>query len=91
LEIEALRRRLERHDLVPGLTVHQAKGCEWQRVGVALRPSDRDRLSRGLRELEPEDCVIYVALTRARRMCGWLGGVEQLPLNVNDATDASGV
>jgi DNA helicase-2/ATP-dependent DNA helicase PcrA len=91
LEVEALRRRLGRQDLIPGLTVHQAKGCEWQRVGVALRRSDLGLLSRGLRELEPEDCVVYVALTRARRMCGWLGGADQLPLNVDDATDASGV
>src|SRR6266704_1880222 len=90
-EVEALRRRLGRRDLIPGLTVHQAKGCEWNRVGVALRQSDRDLLSQGLRELEPEHCVLYVALTRARRMCGWLGGVEQLEPDVDDVADASSV
>ena len=35
-EVERLRLRLTRADLIPGLTVHQAKGCEWSRVGVAL-------------------------------------------------------
>ncbi len=90
-EIEVLRRRLGRRDLIAGLTVHQAKGCEWERVGVALRQSDRDLLSQGLRELEPEHCVVYVALTRARRTCGWLGGVEQLAVGIDDITDASGV
>src|SRR6266702_4716327 len=62
-EVEALRRRLGRRDL----------------------------LSQGLRELEPEHCVLYVALTRARRMCGWLGGVEQLEPDVDDVADASSV
>ena len=90
-ELEALRQRLGRRDLIPGLTVHQAKGCEWQRVGVALRPADLVRLSQGLHELEPEDCVLYVAITRACRMCGRLAGSDQLTLEADEAMDASGI
>ena len=90
LELEALQRRLGRRDLIPGLTVHQAKGCEWQRVGVALRSADLRRLSEGLHELEPEDCVLYVALTRARRACGRLDDSAQLPKEAGEAADVSG-
>jgi DNA helicase-2/ATP-dependent DNA helicase PcrA len=86
-ELEALRRRLGRPDLIPGLTVHQAKGSEWQRVGIALRQVDLVRLVQGLHELEPEDCVLYVAITRACRMCGSLAGPEQLALEIDEATD----
>lgn len=79
-EVEALRTRLLRTDLVPGLTVHQAKGCEWNRVGVGLTNHDRTALARGLVPLAPEDCVLYVALTRARSSCISLGDPEQLTL-----------
>ena len=72
-EVEALRRRLLRDDLIPGLTVHQAKGQEWRRVGVALSEKDELQLAGGLQELEPEHCVLYVALTRAQESCVALG------------------
>ena len=53
--------------LVPGLTVHQAKGREWPVVGVHLIESDAERLTLGLTaETEPQR-QLYVALTRARR------------------------
>lgn len=72
-EVEALRLRLQRDDLIPGLTVHQAKGREWPRVGVALSTKDEQVLAGGLRELEEEHCVLYVALTRAKESCIAIG------------------
>lgn len=72
-EVEALRLRLQRDDLIPGLTVHQAKGREWPHVGVALSTRDEQVLAGGLRELEEEHCVLYVALTRAKESCVALG------------------
>lgn len=51
---------------VPGLTVHQAKGREWARVGVVLTEKQADRLAKGLEEGRHDDRVLYVALTRAR-------------------------
>lgn len=71
-ELDLLRARLQRSDLIPGLTVHQAKGREWNRVGVVLTGVQKRLLDEGLRELEPEHCVLYVALTRARQICGAL-------------------
>ena len=77
-EIEALRLRLRRSDLVPGLTVHQAKGREWPHVGVALNDRDELMLAGGLRELQEDHCVLYVALTRAQESCIALGGPGEL-------------
>jgi DNA helicase-2/ATP-dependent DNA helicase PcrA len=88
-ELLSLRRRLMRRDLVPGLTVHQAKGCEWPRVGVVLREADTQRLATGLHALEPEDCVLYVALTRARRACGRLVSSGQGQLDLSGPQDLS--
>lgn len=56
------------------MTVFQAKGREWERVGVILTRAQRALLSTGLHELEDEHCVVYVALTRARRECIQLDG-----------------
>lgn len=69
--LEALRERL-RFDgtLIPGLTVHQAKGEEWDRVAVVLSDADIAALSAGLRQQEPEDRRLYVSLTRARKAVG---------------------
>jgi DNA helicase-2/ATP-dependent DNA helicase PcrA len=80
-ELELLRARLKRRDLIPGLTVHQAKGCEWNRVGLALNYEQEGMLAQGLRELEPEHCVLYVALTRAKHICGSLRSPHELDLN----------
>lgn len=77
-DLERLRLRLTRSDLIPGLTVHQAKGCEWSRVGVALSPKREAELAAGLTSDEPEHCVLYVALTRAKTECGSLAHGEEL-------------
>jgi DNA helicase-2/ATP-dependent DNA helicase PcrA len=53
--------------LIPGLTVHQAKGMEWQHVGVVLSAAETGLLAAGLDpDDEPSRCL-YVACTRARR------------------------
>jgi len=51
---------------VPGLTTHQAKGGEWDVVGVRLRDNERAALSMGLSSTEDMHRKIYVACTRAR-------------------------
>lgn len=63
-----LRLRLEdAHErLVPGLTCHQAKGREWDRVGVRLEESDVAVLRKGLDPADEAHRSLYVALTRAR-------------------------
>lgn len=77
-ELERLRLRLTRSDLIPGLTVHQAKGCEWSRVGVVLTRANEGTLAAGLTSAQPEHCVLYVALTRAKNLCGSLSHDEEL-------------
>lgn len=51
---------------VPGLTIHQAKGREWDVVCVTPSESERDRLQQGLLVTEDTDRKLYVACTRAR-------------------------
>lgn len=51
---------------VPGLTTHQAKGGEWDIVGVSLRDVERKALGSGLSLTEDMHRKIYVATTRAR-------------------------
>jgi DNA helicase II / ATP-dependent DNA helicase PcrA len=53
--------------LVPGLTAHQAKGREWNAVGVCLNGSERAALARGLLVWLESHRAVYVACTRARR------------------------
>jgi len=43
-----LRDRLDGHPLVPGLSVHQAKGREYDRVGLRLKAPEVSRLTAGL-------------------------------------------
>lgn len=62
----ALAQRLVRPNVVPGLTVHQAKGREWRRVGVVLADAEQHRLAAGLSQDSEADRRLYVALTRAR-------------------------
>jgi len=50
---------------VPGLTVHQAKGGEWPRVGLRVTPDEESRLKAGLDPAIESDRVLYVAATRA--------------------------
>ncbi|MEV0467234.1 UvrD-helicase domain-containing protein [Nocardia tengchongensis] len=51
---------------VPGLTTHQAKGGEWDIVGVYLSDSERKALGAGLSVTQDTHRKIYVATTRAR-------------------------
>lgn len=83
-EVERLRRRLTRADLIPGLTVHQAKGCEWPRVGVALTAAHETALATGLTNAQEEHCVVYVALTRAKNLCGSLAHEDELGFGGDD-------
>lgn len=64
-----LRTRLnvEQEQLVLGMTCHQAKGREWDRVGVRLEQSDAAALRKGLDSSDEAHRALYVALTRARR------------------------
>lgn len=51
---------------VPGLTAHQAKGGEWQVVGLRLRPDEQAALAAGLDSAQDLHRMTYVACTRAR-------------------------
>jgi len=51
---------------VPGLTTHQAKGSEWQVVGLCLRRDEQAALAAGLDSAQDLHRKIYVACTRAR-------------------------
>jgi DNA helicase-2/ATP-dependent DNA helicase PcrA len=53
-------------ELVPGLTTHQAKGGEWDRVGLCLTPAEQAVLLAGLDPDEDLHRKLYVACTRAR-------------------------
>ena len=69
--LEALRERLRSDGvLIPGLTVHQAKGEEWDRVAVVLSDADIAALSAGLNQQKSEHRRLYVSLTRARKAVG---------------------
>jgi DNA helicase II / ATP-dependent DNA helicase PcrA len=57
-------------ELIPGMSVHQAKGDEWKRVAVVLTSDDEAALRTGLRQASPRHRLIYVALTRAKAAVG---------------------
>jgi DNA helicase-2/ATP-dependent DNA helicase PcrA len=63
----ALGRRLGTAHLIPGMTIHQAKGREWANVGVFLQPDEERRVASGLSQERPSDRAMYVGLTRAKR------------------------
>lgn len=65
--LQALALRLRSTKLIPGLTIHQAKGREWEHVGVVLAPSEEARLASGLSQTSATDRALYVALTRAKQ------------------------
>ena len=67
--LAALRARVEQpsRQHVPGLTCHQAKGREWDHVGVRLEATDVQGLRQGLTHTNEDHRMLYVALTRARR------------------------
>lgn len=83
-ELGWLSVRLGQPALVPGLTVYQAKGGEWPRVGVVLTDHENQLLANGLRELEDDHCVLYVALTRAEHLCGRLAATATLEIDQDD-------
>ena len=80
-QLARLAERLKQTTVIPGLTVFQAKGREWERVGVTLNHNQVDALKSGLRELEEEHCIIYVAITRAKCFCGLLSSTSELELD----------
>lgn len=53
--------------LIPGLTAHQAKGREWNYVGVCLTDRERNALAGGISSVHEPQRQLYVACTRARR------------------------
>jgi DNA helicase II / ATP-dependent DNA helicase PcrA len=65
--LQQLAARLKSTKLVPGLTIHQAKGREWEQVGVALTAPEQSRLTAGLTQASATDRALYVAFTRAKR------------------------
>lgn len=67
MRLALIQQRLARHDrLAPGLTTHQAKGNEWEVVGVRLNDQERSALAVGLSVDVDMDRKLYVACTRAR-------------------------
>jgi DNA helicase II / ATP-dependent DNA helicase PcrA len=65
--LSALGRRLGKTHLIPGMTIHQAKGREWASVGVHLVPDEAHHLATGLSQERHSDRALCVALTRAKR------------------------
>jgi DNA helicase-2/ATP-dependent DNA helicase PcrA len=62
-----LRERLTSgQQLIPGMTAHQAKGREWDNVGLRLSDDQRKVLAGGLSSAEETHRQLYVACTRAR-------------------------
>lgn len=64
--LEILRDRLHAVRLIPGLTVHQAKGREWDSVALRLSDDGRAMLAAGLSKDNEGHRLLYVACTRAR-------------------------
>lgn len=51
---------------VPGMTIHQAKGQEWESVAVAVKDADWRALETGLSVGNARHRTLYVGMTRAR-------------------------
>ena len=65
--LDVLRSRLAYSgQFVAGMTVHQAKGREWDHVGVRLSEDERATLAAGLSVDNERHRQLYVACTRAR-------------------------
>jgi DNA helicase-2/ATP-dependent DNA helicase PcrA len=60
-------RLAHQHRPVAGLTIHQAKGREWDAVGMRLSEAQRALLATGLSSTDDIARKIYVGATRARR------------------------
>lgn len=66
--LQQIRERLvSSRDLVPGLTIHHAKGRQWDFVAVDLEAHEVAWLATGLSNSEEDQRKLYVACTRARR------------------------
>jgi DNA helicase-2/ATP-dependent DNA helicase PcrA len=63
--LDALARRARAPRVVPGMTIHQAKGREWNHVGVRLSAGEIGVLAGGLDPAVESHRALYVALTRA--------------------------
>jgi DNA helicase II / ATP-dependent DNA helicase PcrA len=50
-----------------GITIHSAKGREWEHVGVVPNGSLKDRLKEGLSVDDEEDRIVFVGISRARQ------------------------
>lgn len=50
-----------------GMTIHQAKGQEWERVAVVVKKAGHEALLAGLDVNKASDRTLYVGMTRARR------------------------
>ena len=66
------RRLVHKGSYVPGLTVHQAKGEQWERVAVLCTAEDLQDVAAGLDFGTHEHRRLYVALTRARHHVGFI-------------------
>jgi DNA helicase-2/ATP-dependent DNA helicase PcrA len=55
---------------VEGISVHQAKGGEWESVGICMDSDQAASLARGLDPRKHDHRVLYVALTRASDSVG---------------------
>ncbi|WP_449061824.1 hypothetical protein [Planomonospora algeriensis] len=66
--LRALGRRVgsDPAGFIPGLTVHQAKGREWDAIGFLPQETDLAALRSGLSHHRISDRLIYAALTRGR-------------------------
>jgi superfamily I DNA/RNA helicase len=49
------------------MSIHHAKGREWDHVVVRLSAADQYQLARGLSQQRASDRALYVALTRAKQ------------------------
>lgn len=64
--LDHLATRMTTSKVVLGLTVHQAKGREWESVGLVLNSEQLKRLRSGLNSDQADDRLLYVASTRAK-------------------------
>jgi DNA helicase II / ATP-dependent DNA helicase PcrA len=65
--LKYLQPRLKAADsVVPGMTIHQAKGREWGIVACRLTETEASHLAAGLTSANEKHRQLYVACTRAR-------------------------
>lgn len=64
------RRIVHQDSFVEGISVHQAKGGEWESVGICMNSDQAASLAQGLDPRHHDHRVLYVALTRASHAVG---------------------